>query len=242
MSCFYSFLNPTTFNFYINFFKFKLPLPFFKFVGLWEFLAYFLDFSLKTWKKYLKEKHRSTKEKLAWEWTWARKHETKIGTYKGFFIPTVLPKTEQAKFFFKKWDEDEKKWRDEELLTESLKLNKFLQKKSYATLDKKFIDSETQKAYAVSRLNSIFTKKINSDSVFNNVVFKNNQNFTLISKTKKSFCLKFSKSFYKVPRIPIFVQQNFHLWSYLNIGYDSKEFLNFFFSHYFPFFFWNLTF
>lgn len=234
--------------FIINYLNIRILLILFKpfnlllFVGLWDFLNYILNFSNKTWKKYLKEKHRTTKEKLARERTWARKHETKVGTYKGFYIPTILPRTEQAKFFFKKRDEDEWKRRDEELAQEVLKFRQ----SSFDWLDfklyKKINNYETKKTNSISYLKTTFTHKINYNSVFKNSKFINKFNFSFWSNLNKFFFFKFSKLFFKIPKLPLYAEDNFHIWSYLNIGNDSKEFFNFFFSHYFPFYFLKFNF
>ena len=61
----------------------------------------------------------------------------------------------------------------------------------------------------------------------------------LKNKTKKkvlmdSFSFKFSKKYIKTFFPPIKTIPNQHIWSYLNMGYNTSEFLNFFFIQYFP--------
>ena len=205
-----------------------------KIYGLINFIFYY---KLTSWKQYLKEKFRTKKEKLARAKTWAWKHEGKLSTIKGFYIPTVLPQTDQAKFFLKRWDEDEQKLRDQELNIN--KKNKyssstyykdkedFLQKNQTSEdLLKETVKLTIVKASKTNNNFSFFRPK-HANLRFSNIKF-------LKSQTTNNFTYKFSKKFLKTPISMFKISQYQHIWSYLNIGSETSEFLNFFFIHYFP--------
>lgn len=204
------------------------------------FNFYFFLYSFTTRKKYLQEKFRTKKEKLSRVKTWARKHEGKLSTYKGFYIPINLPQTEQAKFFQKKWDEDEQKLRDKNLKT----------KKDKSTLNFYDADFEIEstlqnlqflklKTYKYKENNLTINKNILNipNFKFNYEKIKNNleEKTILFWRQKNSnFWIKFSKKFLKSPIFSIKIIKNQHIWSYFNIGFETYEFLNFFFIHFFP--------
>lgn len=204
------------------------------------FFYFFLFFST-TWKKYLKEKHWTTKEKVAWARAWAWKHEGNLNTYKGFYIPTTLPQTEQGKFFQKKWSEDEDRLWDLSLKKKKDFINKQETRKTFSE------DGLTFKEIQQKSLFGFYTNKAN---YFSGRAWKKLAQLTVypikfLKKKKKynfNLYLKFAKKFLKSPFLPIVIQEWQHLWSYLNMGENTTHFLNFFFINYFPMFLINFNF
>lgn len=198
-------------------------------------------FSLTTWKKYLQEKYRTTKEKAAWARAWAWKHEGNLNTYKGFYIPSTLPQTEQGKFFQKKRTEDEERLRDLNLKKGKF-LSSFTREVASELLDeeKSFKDLREEKMFGFLKTSESYK----FDLANNSKIFNKTFSFKCFKWSKKLnfFFFKFSKKFLKSPFLPIMVQERQHLWSYLNMGQNTNQFLNFFFIQYFPAFFINFNF
>jgi small subunit ribosomal protein S7 len=200
---------------------------------------YFINFTFTTWKKYLQEKFWSKKEKLSRVKTWARKHEKKVTTIKGFYIPPTIPQTDQAKFFQQKRDLDEQWIWDEELLRKQKKnvssrganLHRditFNQSIGWKVL-KKF---KFRQLFAFSTQKRVEQQLLN----WNFLQTKITHPFSALKSKKSSRFLKFkfSKKFLKSAASPFFIWIKQHLWSYSNIGLDTNEFLNFFYIQHFP--------
>lgn len=206
-----------------------------------KFCFYFFLYFSTTRKKYLQEKYWTTKEKAARARAWAWKHEGNLNTYKGFYIPAVLPQTEQGKFFQKKWSEDEEWLRDI-----SLKKDKNFQNK-LETVSSSSEDEKTFKEIQQESLYEFFTGKIDYLSGKKWKLISQLTTFPVkfFKKKKKynfSLFLRFTKKFLKSPFLPIIIQEWQYLWSYLNMGQNTTHFLNFFFINYFPVFLINFNF
>ena len=118
------------------------------------FFIFFLMFAFTSRKKYLQEKYWTAKEKAARAKTWAWKHDGNTNTFKGFYIPAILPHSDQGKFFQKKRGEDE-----ERLWDAYLKKSKFEKKKIYV---KWFYNDEKRiKRRKIAALLGLFKRKKN---------------------------------------------------------------------------------
>ncbi len=223
------------------------------------YILLFLNLNFTTRKKYLQEKFRPTKEKLARAKTWAWKHEGKLTTYKGFYIPVQLPITEQAKFFQKKWDLDEQKIRDEELQQEHSLYHKNTDDLSVFEQDINFWSAQESLVKTTIFSEDFFEKKLsdnNSEQLKLHFYKSRCRVFQILDKKfekqiinsnpgilyKTGFIFKFTKKFLKSPVPPFKIISNQHLFSYLNVGFDTSQFLNFFLIHHYPAYLINFNF
>jgi hypothetical protein len=202
-------------------------------------IYYFINFISTTWKKYLQEKFWSKKEKLSRVKTWARKHEKKVTTIKGFYIPPTIPQTDQAKFFQQKRDLDEQWIWDEELLRKQKKNASF--PKTVLHRDVTFTQSTSWKIlkkFKFRQLLGFSTQKWVEKQLLNWNLLQTKLfppfNVAKSKKINRFFKFKFSKKFLKSTATPFFIWIKQHLWSYSNIGLDTNEFLNFFYIQHFP--------
>ena len=201
---------------------------------------------VSAWRRYLAKKYWSKKETSAREVAYAKKHSTKLSTYKGFYIPTVKPKENLATFFFEQWEKGERllknklKKKRNKLFYNTKKLTKnFIYNKHFKKFQKNwkffFIFLYYKKLLRTNSFFFWYQKKMKNKQYF----FKWKYLFTsssvskfffLLSSLWKKSLMKFRYSFKSLwvkRQFPWFSQKNL-IWFLVNWGFNSKFFFNFF--------------
>lgn len=205
--------------------------------------------------KYLAKKYRSKKETNAREVSYAWKNASKLNTYKGFYIPSNKPKADLASFFFQKWEEDEKIFKEK---NRSKKIWKFEKSKSYnfylkkkLNLKKKltkfyklsfFLKKLFLKNYLFFWKNEIVKKNFEKDPLILFNFLKLNKSYTIFLKKKKIYKFKYKNFLNKNLSILNFNSKLDFEWLILNRGFNSVHFFNFFFFFKLPSYLASLNF